>query len=39
MRNTDVLISPHGAGLMNLIFMEAHSAVIELMTSPWYEPG
>ena len=39
MRATDILISPHGAALQNLMFMEAHSAIIELFTSPWYEPG
>ena len=39
MWETDVLISPHGAALQNLMFMKAGSAVIELMTAPWYEPG
>ncbi len=39
MRDTDLLISPHGAALTNLMFMRKHSAVIELMTAPWYEIG
>ena len=39
MQNTDILISTHGAAMINLIFLEEHSAVIEIMTSPWYEPG
>jgi hypothetical protein len=37
--STDVLIAPHGAALQNLVFMRPHSSVIEIMTSPWYEPG
>lgn len=36
---TDLLITPHGAGVMNLIYLRRHSAVIEVMTSPWYELG
>jgi len=36
---TDVLISPHGAALINVMFMRKHSAVIELLSSSWYEPG
>jgi hypothetical protein len=39
MQNTDVLLAPHGAGLQNLIFLRPHSAVVEMMTAPWYEPG
>ena len=39
MRETDILISPHGSGLQNMIFMRPQSAVIEIMTSPWYETG
>jgi hypothetical protein len=39
MRGTDVLITPHGAALTNVVFLPKHSAVIELFTSPWYEPG
>jgi hypothetical protein len=39
MRETDILISPHGAGLQNMIYMRPQSAVIEIMTSPWYETG
>jgi hypothetical protein len=36
---TDVLITPHGAGVINLVYLRRHSAVIEVMTSPWYELG
>jgi hypothetical protein len=39
LRQTDVFIAAHGSGLQNLIFLNSHSAVIELFTSPWYEPG
>jgi len=39
MHNTDVFIAPHGSGLQNLMFLRGKSAVIELFTSPWYEPG
>ena len=39
MRETDVLIAPHGAALTNLLFLPKHSAAVELLTSPWYEPG
>lgn len=39
MSQTDILIAPHGAALTNLIFLQPHSAVIEIFTSPWYEIG
>lgn len=37
---TDVLITPHGAGITNgLLYLRPHSVIIEIMTSPWYEYG
>ena len=37
MSSTDLLISPHGAGLTNIIFMQQERAVIELFPSKlWY---
>ncbi len=39
MQHTDVLITAHGAQLTNLMFLSAGSAVIEVMTAPWYEYG
>ena len=41
MRNTDILISIHGAALVNIIFMQPESTLIELihplMRAPFYE--
>lgn len=39
MHHTDVLISSHGAQLTNVMFLSPGSAVIEIMTAPWYEYG
>jgi len=39
MKDTDVFIAPHGSGVQNLMFLEEHSAVIEIFTSTWYEAG
>ncbi len=39
MHHTDVLISAHGAQLTNVMFLSPGSAVIEIMTAPWYEYG
>lgn len=39
MKATDIFIAPHGAGLTNALFMQAHSAIIEVFTAPWYENG
>ena len=41
MRNTDILISIHGAALVNIVFMQPESMLIELihplMRAPFYE--
>jgi hypothetical protein len=37
MKNTDVLILTHGSGVTNSIFLQESSAVIEILTSPWYQ--
>jgi hypothetical protein len=39
LKDTDVFVAAHGSGLQNLMFLNKHSAVIEVFTSPWYEPG
>jgi hypothetical protein len=39
MRDTDILVATHGAGLMNLLYLQPHSAVVEVLTAPWYEPA
>lgn len=31
MNETDIYISAHDAGLLNLVFMQPHSAVIEVL--------
>jgi hypothetical protein len=38
MEHTDILITPHGAGLINLMYMAPYSVVIELYNAMWYEP-
>ena len=38
MRRSDILIAVHGAALTNGIFMQPGSVVLEVLTSPWYEP-
>jgi hypothetical protein len=37
MKETDLLIHTHGSVMSNYIFLKEYSAVIEIMTSPWYQ--
>jgi hypothetical protein len=37
-RASDILITVHGAALTNGIFMQPGSVVLEVLTSPWYQP-
>lgn len=37
MRGTDILICTHGSGTSNWIFLTEYSAVLEILTSPWYQ--
>ena len=34
-----MFITTHGAAIMNMLYLEPHSAVVEILTSPWYEPA
>jgi hypothetical protein len=34
MQNTDIYISVHDAGLINMIFMKPHSALVEVCVWP-----
>lgn len=36
MQNTDILVSPHGQGLHNGIWMEANSAAVEMFAPFWH---
>jgi hypothetical protein len=31
MRDTDIYVSAHDAGLLNLVFMKPHSAIVEVI--------
>ncbi|CAA6665028.1 unnamed protein product [Spirodela intermedia] len=39
MSDTDVLVSPHGAQLTNMIFMDQNSSVMEFFPNGWLEMG
>ena len=37
-RASDILVAVHGAALTVGIFMQPGSVVLEVLTSPWYQP-
>lgn len=37
MTNTDVVASPHGAQLTNMLFMDRNSSVMEFFPKGWFE--